>query len=91
MKAKDKKIGNRWFTPAEWKEFVSLGKKEQVEQIYNSLSPKDMAMAENLLKGIENGDSKGRTEETKSNNAATASRGKSQANNAKPSTTGTEG
>lgn len=65
-------IGNTISMDAEaWNEFVSLPKEKQIEKVYNSLSPKNMEQAEELLKKVPNGSniSDGSPKTTKSNNA----------------------
>lgn len=78
-----KKIGNISFTTEGYEKFVSLSKKEQIQQVYNSLNPKDMVQAEKELKGVPNGDSSRATSETNSNNASKPSGGKPTGNTKK--------
>lgn len=51
-----KQIGGLSLTTEGYDNFVSLSGKEQLEQVYNSLSPKDYVQAEKALKGVPNGD-----------------------------------
>lgn len=51
------KIGNISFSDNGYKTFISKSKKEQLEKVYNSLSPKDYKEAEKLLKDVPNSDS----------------------------------
>lgn len=49
------KIGPISFTEKGYEKFITLTKEEQIEKVYNSLSPKDRKRAEQLLKDIPHG------------------------------------
>lgn len=49
------KIGPISFTEKGYEKFTALTKDEQIEKVYNSLSPKDRKRAEQLLKDIPHG------------------------------------
>lgn len=72
-----KRIGNISFgTQQAYDKFVSLSKKEQVEKVYNSLSPKDMAQAEKLLSRVPNGDSETNSRQPEKGSNTTEATGK---------------
>lgn len=48
-------IGNISFTEKGYEKFTALTREEQVEKVYNSLSPKDRKRAEQLLTHIPHG------------------------------------
>lgn len=84
---KSRKVGGISFGSEEaYQKFLSLGKNEQVERVYNSLSPKDRNEAERLLKNVPNGDkdSTGRAESDKKDKAATTGGGGKTGNSKKP-------
>lgn len=80
--AKTRKIGGISFSAEGYEKFVSLSKEEQIEQVYNSLNPKDRVQAEELLSRIPNGDSSGVTAKDTWNKPARPSGGSPKGNNA---------
>lgn len=71
-----------------YKKFVSLSKEEQVNKVYNMLSPKNMEQAEELLKHVPNGDniSKGSPKPSKADNTASDTGNSTQRNTSRSST-----
>jgi len=55
-KAERLKIGGISFTQEGYENFVTLTRKEQFEQVYNSLNPRDEVVADKALKNVPNGD-----------------------------------
>lgn len=49
------RIGTVSFSKLGYEDFITKPKKEQIEQIYNSLAPKCYKQAEKLLKDVPNG------------------------------------
>lgn len=50
-----RRIGTVSFSKLGYEDFIKLPKKEQLEQIYNSLAPKCYKQADKLLKDVPNG------------------------------------
>lgn len=50
-----RRIGTVSFSKLGYEDFITKPKKEQIEQIYNSLAPKCYKQAEKLLKDVPNG------------------------------------
>lgn len=81
---KSKRIGGISFTTEGYENFVTLSSKEQFEQVYNSLNPRDEAVAKQALKNVPNGDiSKGNGTQDKSITTEVTD-GSGKANTAKP-------
>lgn len=84
-KTKTHQVGPISFTEAGYKEFTQKSKKEQIEQVYNSLNPKDYKKAEKLLTHVPNGDiSGGNDEAVAADNTADVAPGSSKAGGRRP-------
>lgn len=83
---KPKKIGNLSFTQEGWDKFQTLTSDKQKEQVYDSLSPKDMVQAEKLLKDVPNGDSSAEVKANTGDKANRPSGGNKKADTEKPAT-----
>jgi len=84
-------IGRLGLTAEGYDNFVSLPYKEQLEQVYNSLSPKDYVQAEKALKGVPNGDKPSTQDSNAKSSAATIEGGSAKDSNAKPGSDKGEG
>jgi len=71
-KAERLKIGGISFTQEGYENFVTLTRKEQFKQVYNSLNPRDEVVADKALKNVPNGDNinKGSKEQDKLDNTS---------------------
>lgn len=84
--AKVKQIGGISFSEAAFDKFKTLTYEKQKEQVYNSLSPKDMVMAEKLLKDVPNGDSSAEVKANTGDKSNRPSGGNKKADTEKPAT-----
>jgi hypothetical protein len=65
------KVANRSMDQEQYDKFVSLSKKEQVNMVYEGMSPKNIEAAEEALKDVPNGDITSRND-SKSGKASAA-------------------